>query len=332
MAHSSSSLRHIDLCAGSGAFSLAAGSLGFSTTYANDFCPKAKLCFDANVRDCRLDCRPLQDALPDGALPASCDLITGGPPCQPFSSASENRLGLDDPRAQVLDSILEVARRCQPRWLLCENVLGLLSHDGGRTFTRVLAKAKAFLPGYQCKWAKYDTATHTGVPQNRKRVYIAWFRDAADHDAFEFPQPRPALRPVSDFLQPEAEVPDWCYHANRSSRFAQQLQGMTLLPVRETQAVYSRRRDGTIKQSASSVCGCLMAGMAPHSNDLPIVRDDRGSRMLTPREMFALQGFPASYILPEELSPDMLYKVAGNAVSLPVAQLVIQALLDQQSS
>lgn len=50
-------------------------------------------------------------------------------------------------------------------------------------------------------------------------------------------------------------------------------------------------------------------------------------RKLTPRECFNLQGFPSTYILPK-LSDSRLYKLAGNAISYPVAKLVIKGIYD----
>ena len=324
----STPLRLIDLCAGSGAFSLAGHAVGCTTVWANDFCPKAAACFSANITDCEIDTRPLED-VPLDELPQQADIICGGFSCQPFSTGSAQRQGLADPRAKVIESILKVAQRCRPRWLVCENVPGLLSYDSGRAFDSILALAKRYLPSYEPQWEKYNTATHTGIPQHRRRVYIVWFRERADYEQFEFPLPKPALRKVSDFLQPESEVPDDCYYANRPGAYAQTVLREVVLPVRTTQAVYNRLRDGTMRQNQKQLCPCVMSGMSPGSNDLPVLLDDRGARMITPREAFRLQAFPDSYVLPPELNANALYKVAGNAVTVGVAQLVLAALIDQ---
>ena len=328
MSSSSPPLTLVDLCAGSGAFSLVAHRLGFTTVWANDFCPKAAACFSANVRDCPIDTRPLE-TVPLSELPRSATLVCGGFPCQPWSTGSAQRLGHADPRARVLASILAVAARTQPRWLVCENVPGLLSLDRGKAFERVLSLAKAVLPAYQPKWTKYDTAAHTGVPQHRQRVYIVWFKEAADFDAFQFPHPAPPLQKVSDLLEPEADVPDWCYYADREGDYAQTVLREVVLPVRTTQVAYNRLRDGTMRQNRRGVVPCLMSGMGTGGNDLPVVLDDRGARMLTPREVFRYQGFPDSYVLPK-LAPNALYKVGGNAVSVGVVEIVLRALLDQR--
>lgn len=60
-----------------------------------------------------------------------CDLIIGGSPCQAFSVAG-NRKGLDDPRGRLMLEYARVVRDVEPRWVLWENVPGVLSQDGGR--------------------------------------------------------------------------------------------------------------------------------------------------------------------------------------------------------
>src|SRR5690348_520212 len=65
------------------------------------------------------------------------DLLVGGTPCQPFSVAG-HRLGLDDARGNLTLEFLRAVKRMRPRWLVWENVPGVLSIDGGRTFGTVL--------------------------------------------------------------------------------------------------------------------------------------------------------------------------------------------------
>ena len=322
-------LTHVDLCAGTGAFSVAGSRVKrFTTVYANDMCKASKVIFDANIASCTLDCRLLKDVLLDN-LPKKVDIITGGFPCQPYSKAGRGD-GLQDPRSRVFDQIMAVARHCRPRWVACENVANLLTMEKGQVFATLQAIAQQYLPGYKCSWTLYDTAKHTGIPQNRKRLYIVWFRDAADWTRHEFLQPAPALQRVSAFLDRETDVPDEFYYKNRQSRssYGAMVQRVCTENVRQTQVVYQRRRDGTMIQNKSGVVPTCMAGMGPGSNDLPVVRDNRGVRMLTPRECFRLQGFKDSYVLPDSLSLIQQYRLAGNAVTVAVAQLVLQSLVN----
>jgi DNA (cytosine-5)-methyltransferase 1 len=65
--------------------------------------------------------------------------------------------------------------------------------------------------------------------------------------------------------------------------------------------------------------------MGSGGHNVPILKDDKGIRKLTPRECFNLQGFPSDYKLPN-LSDSALYKLAGNAVSVPVVDLIVNKL------
>ena len=79
------------------------------------------------------------------------------------------------------------------------------------------------------------------------------------------------------------------------------------------------------RENKSNVCPTLTANMGGGGHNVPILRDEKGIRRLTPRECFTLQGFPLEYNLPE-LCDSALYKLAGNAVSLPVVELIVKRI------
>jgi DNA (cytosine-5)-methyltransferase 1 len=109
------------------------------------------------------------------------DLLVGGTPCQSFSIAGQ-RLGLDDPRGNLTLEYLALAGRLRPRWIVWENVPGVLSIDGGRTFGAFLGALGQL--GYGFAYRVLD-AQHFGVPQRRRRVFVVgcaggqWKRAAA---------------------------------------------------------------------------------------------------------------------------------------------------------
>ena len=111
---------------------------------------------------------------------ADVDVLVGGTPCQSFSVAGL-RKGLDDPRGNLALVFLAIADRYRPRWVLWENVPGVLSSDGGRDFGSFL-RAQAEL-GYGFAYRVLD-AQYFGVPQRRRRVFVVghlgdWRRAAA---------------------------------------------------------------------------------------------------------------------------------------------------------
>jgi DNA (cytosine-5)-methyltransferase 1 len=104
----------------------------------------------------------------DAAAAGAIDVLVGGTPCQSFSLAG-HRLGLDDPRGNLTLEFLRLAARARPRWVVWENVPGVLSIDGGRTFGTVL-RTLADL-GYGVAYRVLD-AQFFGVPQRRRRVFV----------------------------------------------------------------------------------------------------------------------------------------------------------------
>lgn len=98
----------------------------------------------------------------------SIDLLVGGTPCQAFSVAGL-RKGLDDPRGNLALTFLGLADHLRPKYILWENVPGVLSSNGGRDFASFIG-ALAEL-GYGFAWRVCD-AQYFGVPQRRKRVFL----------------------------------------------------------------------------------------------------------------------------------------------------------------
>ena len=99
------------------------------------------------------------------------DCICGGFPCQSFSIAGKRR-GFDDARGTLFFEIARIAAVKKPKYLLLENVPGLLSHDNGWTFEAILAALDEL--GYDVAWQVLNSADHY-VPQARKRVFIVGF-------------------------------------------------------------------------------------------------------------------------------------------------------------
>ena len=100
-------------------------------------------------------------------------LLCGGFPCQTFSIAG-SRKGFGDPRGTLFFELARLAEARKPSYLLFENVPGLLSHDGGRTFATIINTLDRL--GYGVEWQCLNSKDF-GVPQSRNRVYIVGYLD-----------------------------------------------------------------------------------------------------------------------------------------------------------
>lgn len=105
----------------------------------------------------------------DAADIPESDLWSGGWPCQDLSNANTNRAGLGGARSGLFFDFVGLAKERQPKWLVLENVSGLLSADGGSAFERVVDELEAI--GYVGIWFTCNLLD-AGHPQNRERIFI----------------------------------------------------------------------------------------------------------------------------------------------------------------
>ena len=145
----------------------------------------------------------------------SLDVYMTSPPCQAFSLAGK-RLGKDDKRGILFFNSHEFIQVNKPRFFIFENVKGLLSDDGGKTFQEwvnmlggksvnglpVLFPYEETVP-YHIYWQVLNTKKH-GVPQNRERVFIIGIRDDQDN-VFQFPKEEPLTKRLKDVLEAEVD-------------------------------------------------------------------------------------------------------------------------------
>lgn len=101
----------------------------------------------------------------------SIDVLVGGTPCQSFSVAGL-RGGLADDRGNLSLEFLRLAQRARPKWVVWENVPGVLSSAGGRDFGSILGGLGEL--GYGWAYRVLD-AQFFGVPQRRRRVFVVGY-------------------------------------------------------------------------------------------------------------------------------------------------------------
>lgn len=304
----------IDLFAGVGGIRLGFENAGFKTVFANDFEPQCKDTYDLNFKDSKLIVEDIRKIGIDD-LP-KFDFLLGGFPCQAFSIAGY-RHGFKDKkdRGNLFFDIARIIEARKPEGFLLENVKNLKSHDSGKTF-EVIEKTLEEL-GYYVKSKVLNTMEYGNVPQNRERIYIVGFKNESYFDKFEFPNPVKLTKKVTDLL--EKNVPEKYYYNGKP------LYERLKDAVKEEGKVYQWRRQ-YVRENKSGVCPTLTANMGTGGHNVPIIKDKKGIRKLTPLECFRIQGFPKDYILPT-LADSALYKQAGNSVSVPVIEAVAKQMM-----
>lgn len=165
------------VCSGIEAASCAWHPLGWQTAFVSEIepFPSAVLAHHYPTVPNLGDMTKFKD-WPDAAI----DLLVGGTPCQSFSVAGL-RKGLADPRGNLMLTYLAIAERYAPRWLVWENVPGVLSSNEGRDFGTFLGGLAEL--GYGYAYRVLD-AQYFGVAQRRRRVFVVgylgnWRRAAA---------------------------------------------------------------------------------------------------------------------------------------------------------
>lgn len=310
---SSNKLKMIDLFAGTGAFSHAfQATNGVEVVFANDMVDHSKKFYDANFEH-KLTLEDLHKVKVADIPPH--DILTGGFPCQPFSIAGRQE-GFDDTRSNVFWKILEIIDHHNPKCIVLENVKNLVSHDEKKTFQTI--KDNLEKRGYHLCYKVLNTAQITGVPQHRERIYIVGIKDKAIFDRFNLDFPVKPKQTIEALLQ--QDVPSKYYYTQASSTWP-----LVSEAVKKKNTVYQFRRV-YVRENKSNECPTLTANMGGGGHNVPLVLDEKGIRKLTPRECFNFQGFPSSFVLPA-MSDTNLYKLAGNAVSVPVVQLIANRLV-----
>ena len=165
-------LTYVSVCSGIEAVSVAWQALGFEPVHFAEIDPFCSALLDhhypevPNLGD--ITQHETWPAFDDRTRPA---VLVGGTPCQSFSIAGL-RGGMADARGQLTLSYLQIARRYRPRWVVWENVPGVLSADGGRALGAFLRGLG--LLGYGFAYLVLD-AQYFGLAQRRKRVFVVGY-------------------------------------------------------------------------------------------------------------------------------------------------------------
>lgn len=311
-----SKIRYIDLFSGTGAFSYACNTISdiFECVFTNDIEKSSEEIYTLNHKH-KFTLEDLNN-IETNNIP-SFDLLIGGFPCQPFSIAGK-RNGFEDKRSNVFWKLLEIINFHKPKYILLENVKNLVSHDNKNTLNVILKELTNL--GYFVKYEVLDTCQITNIPHHRERIYIAGFLCINDFNNFCFPKKSGSkIKNIVDFLEKE-HIPSKYYYTEKLKVY-KEVEKSVIKHI-SNNTVYQYRRY-YVRENKNNLVPTLTANMGSGGHNVPLIKDDIGIRKLTPRECFNFQGFPENYKLPD-ISDSKLYKLAGNAVSVPVVKKILE--------
>jgi len=265
------------------------------------------------------------------------DILTAGFPCQAFSIAG-GRKGFSDPRGTLFWSIIEYIKLLdntvgKPRILFLENVKNLKNHDDGNTYETIIKSLNDI--GYKTKDAILNTYKYSDLPQNRERIYIIGFLNETDYDNFTFFDnlklyethnltKKDKIKNIKKIIAKTADTKYFYTKVKNPLHYDVLSKGIT-----EKNEFYQFRRAKYVRKNMTGVCPTLTANMGTGGHNVPLICVGKNKiRKLTPQETFGLQGFflYKDYTLPV-IADSHLYKQSGNAVSVPVVNLIATEIL-----
>lgn len=301
------SLTLATICSGIGAPEVALHALGWRSLWASQYDPEHNYSQGPDFPSAVLAYRfpglhNYGDFTKIPADAASPDVLIGGTPCQAFSVAGL-RGGLADARGGLTLAFVSLVGVLRPRWVVWENVPGVLSSDGGTAFGSLLSGLG--LLGYGWSYRVLD-AQYFGLAQRRKRVFVV------AHSGGDW------RRAAAVLFEPEGVC--WDSPPSREP------------PRGATAGADSWRAWGgnnwSEELTVSTACNAHGSRLDYLSETFLIDRDGRVRRLM-PIEKERLQGFADNYTAipwrnkPTEECPDSpRSKALGNSMAVPVLQWI----------
>lgn len=274
------------------------------------------------------------------------DILTGGFPCQTFSSAGK-RAGFQDPRGTLYNEIvhiLEVKKKQHKPipFVLLENVKGLLTHDKGNTFRTIKTTLENL--GYTVYYDLFNAADYK-LAQNRNRLII--FATTLDLPNFTFTSTRVrdvfnrdyrkewSINNQSEVLDILDKKVDSKYNTSTSPTYRAYLLGENTSyttkpkfdrPIAATLTCKSDRRAGMGNYYTHQYIQTGTRKPNPDYHTEPL-------RRITPTESFKLQGFTGHDVdLARQagVSDTQLYKQAGNSYAVNMFYAISHYLFNDQ--
>ena len=290
------------------------------------------------------------------------DILLAGFPCQAFSRAGKQEGFEDKTRGTLFFDIAEMINRSHPKAFMLENVDNLITHDKGHTFKTIIETLVNEL-NYKVIGVSKDekgnlvynarnfvrNSRNFGVPQNRPRVYIMgfsreYFGDAVDNLPSELPQRRETAiyNDLNDLLEMNADDKYFlssgyvdtlerhrARHESKGNGFGYKIVNLPEIENPISNAILATGGSGKERNLVLDPKEGV-AGKTVPSKQTPL--NDKGIRVMTPREWGKLQGFinyafldengNDTFSFPEKMADGPKYKQFGNAVTIPAVEVM----------
>ena len=270
------------------------------------------------------------------------DLLTGGFPCQSFSIAGD-REGFDhEIKGNLFFEIIRIAKVKKPKYIILENVEGILNHDDGKTHTRVLKELKHI--GYGVAWRCLNSKDYN-IPHKRKRVWYVCKLGGWDFMEFMFPNKEKQILFLKDILESDIDKKYYLTeHQINRIKERSKIRGKDYLKRINPKNAFCL----TTKTPRHCPSDCTIIthriGISPgwggelYSKDgnsfclttklSQVLETEKYWRQFTPTECFRLMGFLDDQINLEELSDTQKYKLAGNGWDINVVSKIFKNMFN----
>lgn len=283
------------------------------------------------------------------------DVLLAGFPCQSFSIAGAKKGFEDTTRGTLFFDVADILKRTQPKAFFLENVEGLFRHDKGKTF-KIIIDTLVHELGYRVVGVSkqdgdltYDSKSFLrktvdfGLPQKRIRTYIVGFRGDLVPKNYKFNElptkkEKPIFHNVYEVLEDDVSAKYYlseqyirtlekhkATHKAKGNGFGYKVVNIGENPISNTILATggSGKERNLVIQEKPEYYGIMFG-----SKKTPI--NNKGIRVMTPREWARLQGFKDyaflkedgidTFSFPKSVSETQQYKQLGNSVSIPVIE------------
>lgn len=272
------------------------------------------------------------------------DLLVGGSPCQSFSTVGFQG-GLSDARGTLFYDYARIIQEVKPKVFIYENVRGLTTHDGGRTWAKMKRVFEEELR-YRISEPKVLNAADFGIPQTRRRLFVIGVRDDLECEPFEYPcgigaENLPFF--MQDILEEncayDPDFPNYYYDSDGAITI-RKIKGKpdkkyVLTPkVRDYVLKSGTKGFRTSTKTDMRIARTLLKTMTQHhragvDNYITVGFEQDGTRIvrsLTERESLRLMGFPDTFKI--VVSTPQIFRQAGNSIVVDVMMALVQSIID----